>query len=104
MGQTPGLPHSKHGFQRSNFAEYIQRFSQSGLVAFCRQEYENEIFFPLSFHEEKVEKDNEQGADVHTGYYIRADGSTLAGMTMRSQDWGSATSIPPLVNDGICGV
>lgn len=62
------------------------------------------FFFPFSFYEEKVEKDTEQGADVHTGYYIRADGSTLAGMTMRSQDWGSATSTPPLVNDGLCGV
>lgn len=41
---------------------------------------------------------------IWIGYYIRADGSTLAGMTMRSQDWVSATSIPPLINDGICSV
>lgn len=95
MGQTPGLPHAKHGFQS---------FSQSGLVVFCRQECVNESFFRFSFYQEKVEKDNEQGTDVYTGYYIRADGSTLAGMTMRSQDWGSADSIPPLVNDGICDV
>lgn len=41
---------------------------------------------------------------VHTGYYIRADESTPAGKTMRSQDWGSASSTPPSVNDGICEV
>ena len=46
-------------------------------------------------------KDDEQGVGVHIGYYIRAGGSTLAGMTMRSQDWGS---IPLLVNDGICRI
>lgn len=110
MEQTPGLPHAKHGFQRSNFAEHRKSLSQSGLVVFCRQEYVNEsvIFFLLLFlslfMKKKWKKDNEQGADVHTGYYIRADGSTLAGMTMRSQDWGSATSTPPLVNDGLCDV
>lgn len=79
-------------------------------MVFCRQEYVNEshffvFFFPFPFSLfMKIIIVNEQGADVHTGYYIRADGSTLAGMTMRSQDWGSATSIPPLVNDGLCGV
>lgn len=70
----------------------------------------NPSFFfppPVSLFMKKiiVEKDNEQrGWCACTGYYIRADGSTLAGMTMRSQDWGSATSTPPLVNDGLCGV
>lgn len=47
------------------------------------------------------------GADVvvvHTDYYIRADGSTPAGTTMQSQDWGSASSTPPSVNDGMCDV
>lgn len=49
-----------------------------------------------------------EGANVvlthKTGYYIRADGSTLAGKTMQSQDWGSASSTPPSVNDGMCDV
>ena len=35
-------------------------------------------------------------------FYIDADDDTLAGEIMNSQDWGSATSIPPKVELQSC--
>lgn len=56
-------------------------------------------FLPLSFYEQKVKKIMSKRL-MYKQTIIR---QLALRASMRSQDWGSATSITPLVNDGIWG-